>query len=125
MSNPVPLLSVFPDLVLEGGSKEACFVPPTDACGRGRSIAAGRVIAMLRDMEQPPVSGGEAACVKRDIRQFCRSWLSESTVEAEGVVFMARVFGFVFDGLISGKDTTRNETTKLFFRSLPARRRKC
>ena len=125
MSNPVPPPFRFFRPRLGGGSKEACFLPPTGACGRGRSIAAGGVIAMLWETEQAPVSGGEAACVKRDIRQFCRSWPSRSTVEAGGVVFMARVFGFVFDGLISGKDTTRNETAKLFFRPLLARRRKC
>ena len=70
---------------------------------------------MLRETEQAPVSGGEAACMKRHIRQCCRSWPSETTAVVGEVGFMAWCFGFVFDGLISGKDTTRNETAKLFF----------
>ena len=74
---------------------------------------------MLRETEQPPVSGGEDACMKRDIRQFRRSWPSETTAVLGEVGFMAWCFGFIFDGLICGKDTTRNETAKLFFHSLP------
>ena len=74
---------------------------------------------MLWETEQAPVSGGEAACVKRDIRQFCRSWPSRSMAVVGEVGFMAWCFGFIFAGLICGKDTTRNGTTKLFFRSLP------